>query len=176
MSLNITGYYTLRRDLMSLANEFNAKRLELVVLQEKISEGISLLVNASERVFTKSLDELGTDGELKKEFGGPLKDAIPDEEAVQRVADHVNPNRRSCGLCGKPGHRRTNCPDADKVLAEKKATSNTKVERAERKAALKGTGKRACSNCRKPGHRAKNCPEPVLKKKRKKREDTFYHD
>jgi len=43
---NITGYYTLRRDLMVLANEFNAKRLELIEIQKKISEGITLLVNA----------------------------------------------------------------------------------------------------------------------------------
>jgi len=166
--LNITGYYTLRRDLMTLANEFNAKRLELIELQKKISEDIALLVNVSERIFTKGLGELDQNGELRKEYGGPLKAEAPNEEAVQQVADHVNPNRRACGLCGKPGHRRTNCPDADKVLAEKKATANAKAERAERKAALKGTGKRACSNCHKPGHRAKNCPEPVLTKRRKK--------
>jgi len=118
---------------------------------------------------TKGISELDADGKLKKEFGGPLKTPEPNGEAVQAVADHVNPGRRVCGLCGEPGHRRTNCPDAYKILGEKKATANVKAERAERKALLEGTGKRACSNCRKPGHRAKNCPEPVLAKKRRKK-------
>lgn len=166
---NIQGYFTLRRDLIHLADETNKIRLQLIEVQRKYSEIVTELVVASERIFTKSLDELSPDGELKKEFGGPLpKKGEPETETdVQVVADHIMPSRRNCGLCGKPGHRRDNCPDADKIIAEKKETANEKAERAERKAALKGTGKRACSNCHKPGHRAKNCPEPVLPKKRR---------
>lgn len=166
--LNITGYYTLRRDLMRQADELNKQRLKLVELQEQMSRDISRLVEASERIFSKAVDELDSNGELKKEFGGPMS-KVETETDVESVDDHVRPSKRNCGLCGKPGHRRQNCPDADTIIAEQKREKAAKDERKERKAALKGTGKRACSNCRKPGHRAKNCPEPVLAKKRGKK-------
>lgn len=165
---NIRGYYTLRRDLMTLADETNKIRLQLIEVQRKYSEIVTELVSASERIFTKAVDELDPDGKLKKEFGGPYEGSATLDTNLQAVADSIQPSRRNCGLCGQPGHRRDNCPNADKVIAEKKATANVKAERTERKAALKGTGKRACSNCHQPGHRAKNCPEPVLPKKGRK--------
>lgn len=65
---------------------------------------------------------------------------------------------RKCGLCGKPGHRRTTCPEAHVIQRQKKADAAMRDERVSRSVALK-PGQRACSVCRRPGHRAKNCPE-----------------
>ena len=167
----LKGYTELRRDLMHLSDEFNKHRLALIEVQKMIGETTLQLVLAADKHFNRSLEERTADGELKKEFrteGSPNADPKTDTD-VQVVADFHMPSRRNCGLCGKPGHRRTSCPEAHVILAEKKETANLKDERAAAKAALAGTGKRACSNCHKPGHRAKNCPEPVLPKKGRKK-------
>lgn len=174
MSINpnppLKGYTELRRDLLHLSDEFNKTRLQLIEIQKMIGENTLQLALAADRLFAKSLAERNADGALRSEFKSKESpDADPPTETdIEAVATHHMPSRRNCGLCGKPGHRRDNCPEADKIIAVKKATVAAKTERSERKAALKGTGKRACSNCHKPGHRAKNCPEPVLPKKRRK--------
>jgi len=153
------GYTELRNDLMHLADELNKKRLDLIEVQKMISACTLELVLAADKLFTKGLAERTPDGELKKEF--------KTDTDVRAVVEHMMPAQRNCGACGKPGHRRQNCPDAHVLQEAKKEVASTKAERAAAKAALKGTGKRACSNCHKPGHRAKNCTEPVLPKRKR---------
>jgi len=62
------------------------------------------------------------------------------------------PGKRACSMCGKPGHRKTTCPDAHKVRAADKAQKESKPSPPP-----KEPGKRYCSNCGFHGHRAKNC-------------------
>jgi len=163
----ITGYATLRWDLMKLADEENAIRMKLVEVQTLKNQGITKLVELADRIFTKALPEYDTDGKLKKAYEY-AKSPVHGGAAVEAVAEFTNPSRRNCGLCGKPGHTRPNCPDADVIQEEKKAEAAVLDERAKAKAAIAGTGKRACSNCHKPGHRAKNCTEPVVVRRKKK--------
>lgn len=132
----IAGYTELRRDLMHLADEWNKKRLELIELQKTFSEGITQLVLAADKIFTKSLAERTADGGLKKEFTTPTNDSTDKIETdVQAVADHIMPSRRNCGLCGKPGHRRDNCPNADKIISEEREAKEEKIAKREAKAA-----------------------------------------
>jgi hypothetical protein len=152
------GYTELRNDLMHLADELNKKRLELIDVQKLISACTLELVLAADKIFTRSLPERDNDGKLKKEF--------KTDTDVRAVVEHMMPGR-NCGLCKKPGHIRSNCPEADTILEEKKAVSSIKQQRDAAKAALAGTGKRACSNCHQPGHRAKNCTEPVIPKRKR---------
>jgi hypothetical protein len=149
---NIAGYYTLRRDLMHIADETNRIRLDLIEVQRKYSETVTQLIEASDRIFPKSLNELTPDGELKKEFGGPKRAEPETVTDVQSVADYMRPSRRNCGLCGKPGHRAPNCPEAhtirEKDKAEKEANGGKKKRKVkplspERKAQLAETLKKA---------------------------------
>jgi hypothetical protein len=152
------GYTELRNDLMHLADELNKKRLELVDTQKLICACTLELVLAADKLFTKSLPERTVEGKLKKEF--------QTDTDVRAVVEYMQPGR-NCGLCHKPGHIRTNCPEANTILEEQKYASSVKEQRDAAKAALAGTGKRACSNCHKPGHRAKNCTEPVIPKRKR---------
>lgn len=153
------GYNELRNDLLHLADEENKTRLLLIDIQKTKNEAILQLVLAADKLFAKALTERTPDGALKKEFKTTTD--------VQAVAEHVMPSRRNCGMCGKPGHRRDNCPEAHRIQQEKKDVAQIKTERAVAKDALKGTGKRGCSNCHKPGHRMKNCTEPITPTRRR---------
>jgi hypothetical protein len=138
----LAGYTELRRDLMHLADEENKTRLLLIDIQKQKNEAILALVNAAEKMFGKSIAEMTPDGDLKSEF--------KTDTDVEAVATHMQPSRRNCGLCGKPGHRAPNCPNAHEVkAAEEKAAAVPKEKKKrkplspERKAQLVETLKKA---------------------------------
>lgn len=130
------SYSELRSNLLHLADDWNKKRLELIEVQKLIAASVAQLVEAADKLIPSAHDERDASGELYKQYR-------PDTD-VQAVADFITPHKRTCSVCGQPGHRAPNCPEA--------------LEKREEKPQLR-KGQRACSICRKPGHRAKNCPQ-----------------
>jgi hypothetical protein len=106
MAIDITGYATVRNDLMLLADKFNGMRLELVALQRQINEGILALVNASEKMLVKGLGERDAEGELRSEYKPRTN--------VEAVVEHMQPGRK-CSLCKEPGHTARTCVNGRKV-------------------------------------------------------------
>jgi zinc knuckle protein len=130
--VEIRGYYELRKDLMQIADRINEQRLELAQLQRQLAEVTTQLVAQSDKLFTRALGELDRNGEPKRE--------VQTRTNVQAVAEHVKPHRRTCSVCGEPGHRAPNCPDQKQAREEKKSR---KPLSEERKAQLRETLKKA---------------------------------
>jgi hypothetical protein len=152
----ITGYATLRSDVMALADQINKHRTEHLEMIREFNLGITKLVQFADTIFEKALAERDADGVLLKEYR--TVNPSPND-----IANNTAPSRRSCSLCGQPGHRKDNCPNAHEVQAEQKAT----VEARTVKVKLE-PGKRGCGNCGEAGHRAQNCPKPPRVKKHRK--------
>lgn len=119
---DITGYATLRRDLIHLADEENKTRLALIEIQKMKQEAISKLINKADSMFSKAIAEHTADGSLKKEFK-------PDTNVVA-VAEHMGAHQRACSHCGQPGHRITTCPSAHLPSAKTQREMKTGVGQA----------------------------------------------
>lgn len=130
-----------RDDLLKLANDVNKLRLDLLAVINLLNRGICVLVGASDATIMQVADE----GERDKPK--PVKITTN----VEEVVESEKPNQRKCSTCGKPGHRATTCPDADKARKRERAAEK------EEQPPKKEPGKRYCGKCGFPGHRAKNC-------------------
>ena len=132
-------------DVIKQMRESQAAYTELV---KKCCTLATALDNAAGAMFMTVVEETEAEGTGitgKRRRSTALEEPAPlTATKVAAVAPsgggELPPGKRGCGNCGKPGHRRTTCPEPDKK-------------------ANKPMGKRACSNCGQPGHRAPTCPK-----------------
>jgi NADH pyrophosphatase NudC (nudix superfamily) len=131
------GQHREQRDaLMALANELNAHRIKLLSTINSINISVAALVNEAEKHLTAAVDEAeDTKGKALQRtleyrpIGTETTTGMAKLNDAVAVAATMRPSKRNCGTCGKPGHRRQNCPDADRALKAKKARAPLSEDR-----------------------------------------------
>lgn len=128
---DIQGYYTLRRDVMNLADALTGRRSELLETVSEINKGITVLVELADRLLGKALSELTPSGDLKSGYG--VKAPSPKD-----IAAHTNPQQHHCSNCGESGHTVRTCtnprkgePEATEKQKTRKKRVMTEEQRAE---------------------------------------------
>jgi NADH pyrophosphatase NudC (nudix superfamily) len=125
-----------RDELMGLANDLNAHRVALLATVNGINAAVALLVNEAEKHLTAAVEEAeDTKGKAVQRvleyrpIGNESTTGMAKLNDAVAVAATMRPSKRNCGTCGKPGHRRQNCPDADRALKAKKARAPLSEDR-----------------------------------------------
>ncbi len=110
-----------RQELMRIGRELIATLNEHIALgrahNARVNIVINKLIGEADAMKLAVLDGQATEPPKVQAitFSSPLL-ATPEEV---RVA--LAPGKRACSLCREPGHRATNCPNAHKIQAVKKA-------------------------------------------------------
>jgi hypothetical protein len=108
----VSGYLERRRDIVELADKLTKHRAELLATVNIINEGISALVQESERILPEAANEAEATGgkaAVKMVTYASANPSAPDIEA------HTNPSKRHCSNCGESGHRATTCTNNRKL-------------------------------------------------------------
>jgi len=131
MSETMKGYYALRRDVMALADDLNVQRQKMLETIRAQNEGITKLVEYADKLFPKALNELGSNGELKKEYR--THNPSPED-----IAASTNPKQRRCSNCEQLGHTMRTCTNvrAEKPEPEAKPEKKKRNVSPERRAQL----------------------------------------
>jgi hypothetical protein len=117
----------IRRELQNLDTMLSKHRKEM---SEEIARVSCLLMGKADQILLPMADEIGS-----KEV--THRKTITPETGIVGTVPALPPGKRGCGICGKPGHRRTTCPDADKDFKAQRAKKERKALSPERKAQLK---------------------------------------
>lgn len=107
-----------RAELLQVARELHA---ELRSHNARVNTVINKLIGEADKLALAAADERDADGKPKvqiitygKKGTGTTRAAdIPADATVIEPIVRL-PGKRACSICGKPGHRRTTCPDANK--------------------------------------------------------------
>jgi hypothetical protein len=127
--VEITGYATLRQDVMALADSINAHRAEHLEMIRAFNEAITTLVQFADQIALKALDERDANGNLLKEYRPVGAESTIRGPTLTAIADATAPSRRRCSLCDEPGHRKDTCPNAHKVAKAKKEAPTKKARK-----------------------------------------------
>ena len=99
-----------------------AAQRELIIEMRKIIDPINKIASALDYEATRLLPHIEAGRSKVTATELDVREVEASGKAPQASA--LAPGKRGCGICGKPGHRRHTCPDADK---------DYKAQRAERK-------------------------------------------
>lgn len=102
----IRGFATLRYEIMRMADEVVELRLKMIEVQQKMNEAVTKAVECADRLFTPSLAEHGSDGELKHEY---RTSPVDGKAIAESIAEHESPSKRRCSNCNQLGHNARTC-------------------------------------------------------------------
>ena len=96
-----------RKEVMALADAVNELRKQLLVAVATLNEGITRLVEESERLLPATADEA-----MEARGASKVRRAVfqTHDPSPEDVATHTQTRRRTCSHCHEPGHRAPNCP------------------------------------------------------------------